>query len=189
MARGETEPPVLTREEKIEGWGKSAITNEVGFAVLVASRRMTEDLRRRDDWETLLRTSRELWGDAPQEQGIQCNPWAEWQCTVATELRFGRKLDTFEGFTGNFGTAVMRLVGAHVDTRDAETIAEEYLERGREALREVMPRYAARVAEKVLDLEEARADDGTAESLRAERDERRGQLLQAFRGKPAARGR
>jgi hypothetical protein len=174
----------------IESWAQSVITNEAAFAVLVASRRVTKGLEHREDWETLLRTSRELWGDAPQEQGMLCNPWAVWQCTVATDLRFVSKMDTVEDFFGNIGTAAMRLVGARVDIRDAQSIAEEYLEHGREALRDVSGRYLARVAAKIVEIQESRAgSEEEAEALRAGRAERHREIMSEFKRNSASRER
>jgi hypothetical protein len=184
VASGNVEPPELTRAEQAERWKESISTNDQAFAVLIASRRTTFGLRARDDWEKLLRTSREVWGDAPQEQGMLCNPWAAWQTTVATQLRFGSPASTLEGVLGHVGTAAMRLVGARIDVRDAESIARDYLEHGKQALRDVPSQYRRRVAEKILDLQEAGVDgEDELMTIRTERDDRRRALLLDFDGR------
>lgn len=164
------------------------MTNEAAFAMQVASRRETKGLNRKD-METLLRTSRELWGDAPQEQGIKCNPWGAWQVVISTNLRFDTRSGSFADLAGQAGGRIGRMVGGTLDVRDAQSLAEEYLERGSKALSGLPARYRGRVVEYILDLEEQRTEGPECESLSSRREDRQRELVNEMSGKPTPRGR
>jgi hypothetical protein len=153
---------------------------------------LVQSLSTTEDGEKLLHASHEVWGEVHTlpygAPGVDLR--AGLQQNLALTLRFGEGL--FDHVGDRLTHAIGMLEGNHVDTRDADTIADEFLRRveGLQELRQaetnealqqarrdvldgVQKPYLPKVLERILDREEEAAPAKDAEALRDDREGRR----------------
>lgn len=156
-----------------------------------------------DDWEALLRATNARGWSKPRPPGTLPTLLESEQVAIKLQVTHGTGVSALLESEGAFLRAVR---GIHEDTRDADTIAEQFLRRvdgltslhGDERLDEHIARarddvlegvpegYRRKVLERLLAREEALASTpDEADALKASRDDRRSRGWQALTGKDA----
>lgn len=151
------------------------------------------------DLERVLYAANERWKETSREPMTPMEPLEYWRNSISALLRDGSPIGRM---TWAIHTALAGPLALRADTRDASTIAEQFLakveglsrlhgeqdmdrhlERARDDLLGGVPkRYQAQVLERMLDLEEARAAPEDREDLKASREERQRHALRVLLG-------
>jgi hypothetical protein len=163
-----------------------------------------------EDLEAVLRAANERWGPTKREPGAAVGPLEFWRTGLAAQLRSGPGLAGYlRGTAEGFRELATVAFGPREDTRDAQTIAEEFVHRveglarlhaeetteqhmsqAREDVIEGVPtHYRRKVLERILDLEEAALPEEGAAELQQERGARREHGWKALTGKGPGHGR